>query len=131
MQGQLALRQVVAPAVEESDLRHAAGNNLDPRSETVNALIDGFEAMKAEAGTPVNVVVNEPTEGYIDQLLLDCGVDAILHDGGAVDGGWRWIAITPAGDASFVVMDPMGDWYVVPEDEIAGNYAVSCGFYSP
>ncbi|MCA9903351.1 MAG: extracellular solute-binding protein [Anaerolineae bacterium] len=43
----------------------------DPRSETVNALIDGFEAMKAEAGEPVDVVVNEPTEGYIDQLLLD------------------------------------------------------------
>lgn len=67
----------------------------------------------------------------IDQLLLDCGVDATLYDGGEVDGGWRWIASTPAGDASFVVMNPLGDWYVVPEDEIAGNYAVSCGFYSP
>jgi multiple sugar transport system substrate-binding protein len=43
----------------------------DPRSATVNALIQGFIAMKAEAGEPVNIVINEPTEGYVDQLLLD------------------------------------------------------------
>lgn len=43
----------------------------DPRSETVNALIQDFVAMKAEEGVTVNVVVNEPTEGYDDQLLLD------------------------------------------------------------
>ncbi|NWG15247.1 MAG: extracellular solute-binding protein [Chloroflexi bacterium] len=45
----------------------------DPRSETVNALIEGFVAMKAEAGVTVDVVINEPTEGYGDQLLLDFG----------------------------------------------------------
>jgi multiple sugar transport system substrate-binding protein len=43
----------------------------DPRSETVNALIEAFVAQKAEAGVTVNVTVNEPTEGYDDQLLLD------------------------------------------------------------
>ncbi len=43
----------------------------DPRSETVNGLIEGFVAAQAEAGVTVNVVVNEPTEGYVDQLLLD------------------------------------------------------------
>ncbi|NDJ61653.1 MAG: extracellular solute-binding protein [Chloroflexi bacterium] len=43
----------------------------DPRSETVNALIDAFVEMKAEAGVTVEVVINEPTEGYTDQLLLD------------------------------------------------------------
>ncbi len=43
----------------------------DPRSETVNALIDDFVAMKAEEGVTVNVTINEPTEGYEDQLLLD------------------------------------------------------------
>lgn len=43
----------------------------DPRSETMNALIDDFVAMKAEEGVTVNVVINEPTEGYNDQLLLD------------------------------------------------------------
>ncbi len=43
----------------------------DPRSETVNALIDAFVEMKAEAGVTVNVAINEPTEGYTDQLLLD------------------------------------------------------------
>ncbi|MBN1964394.1 MAG: extracellular solute-binding protein [Anaerolineae bacterium] len=43
----------------------------DPRSDTVNALIDAFVAMKAEAGVAVNVVINEPTDAYDDQLLLD------------------------------------------------------------
>jgi ABC-type glycerol-3-phosphate transport system substrate-binding protein len=43
----------------------------DPRSETVNALIDDFVAMKAEQGVTVDVTINEPTEGYVDQLLLD------------------------------------------------------------
>lgn len=43
----------------------------DPRSETVNELIDQFVAMKADEGVNVNVVVNEPTESYEDQLLLD------------------------------------------------------------
>ena len=43
----------------------------DPRSETVNALIDAFIAAKAAEGVEVEIVVNEPTEGYNDQLLLD------------------------------------------------------------
>jgi multiple sugar transport system substrate-binding protein len=43
----------------------------DPRSETVNALINDFVAMKAEQGVTVEVTINEPTEGYDDQLLLD------------------------------------------------------------
>ena len=43
----------------------------DPRSETVNALIEEFVAAKADEGVTVNVVINEPTEGYTDQLLLD------------------------------------------------------------
>ena len=43
----------------------------DPRSETVNALIEEFVAMKADEGITVNVEINEPTEGYTDQLLLD------------------------------------------------------------
>lgn len=43
----------------------------DPRSETVNALIADFVAMKAEQGVTVEVTINEPTEGYDDQLLLD------------------------------------------------------------
>lgn len=43
----------------------------DPRSETVNALIQSFVEMKAEQGVTVNVEINEPTEGYDDQLLLD------------------------------------------------------------
>ncbi|MFQ3565587.1 MAG: extracellular solute-binding protein [Aggregatilineales bacterium] len=43
----------------------------DPRSQTVNALINDFVAMKAEQGVTVQVVINEPTEGYDDQLLLD------------------------------------------------------------
>jgi maltose-binding protein MalE len=47
----------------------------DPRSETVNALIDGFVSMKADEGVTVNVVINEPTEGYTDQLLLDFSAD--------------------------------------------------------
>jgi len=43
----------------------------DPRSESVNSLIEQFVEMKAEEGITVNVVINEPTEGYNDQLLLD------------------------------------------------------------
>jgi multiple sugar transport system substrate-binding protein len=43
----------------------------DPRSETVNALIEAFVDMKAEEGVTVEVQINEPTEGYNDQLLLD------------------------------------------------------------
>lgn len=43
----------------------------DPRSDTVNALIDEFVAAKAAEGAEVVVVINEPTEGYNDQLLLD------------------------------------------------------------
>jgi multiple sugar transport system substrate-binding protein len=45
----------------------------DPRSEIVNELISDFVAMKAEAGVTVDVTINEPTEGYMDQLLLDFG----------------------------------------------------------
>lgn len=47
----------------------------DPRSETVNALIEEFVAMKAEEGITVEVTINEPTEGYNDQLLLDFSAD--------------------------------------------------------
>jgi multiple sugar transport system substrate-binding protein len=43
----------------------------DPRSEVVNALIEDFVAMKADEGVTINVTINEPTEGYEDQLLLD------------------------------------------------------------
>ena len=43
----------------------------DLRSETVNVLINDFVAFKADQGISVNVVVNEPTDGYEDQLLLD------------------------------------------------------------
>ena len=63
------LGAVAASAQDEATLTVSFPG--DPRSETVNALIEGFIAMKTEAGEPVNVVINEPTEGYIDQLLLD------------------------------------------------------------
>ena len=114
---------------DATTLAPASGNGTVSSSVTTVTYV--FDVGTGGPTTPGGDDVATAAATIIDQLLLDCGVDAILHDGGAVDGGWRWIAITPAGDASFVVMDPMGDWYVVPEDEIAGNYAVSCGFYSP
>ena len=43
----------------------------DQRSDVVNGLIDDFVAMKADQGVTVKTTVNEPTEGYVDQLLVD------------------------------------------------------------
>ncbi|HAP78020.1 MAG TPA: hypothetical protein DCR14_18300 [Acidimicrobiaceae bacterium] len=68
----------------------------------------------------------------LDLLLLDCGVDGTFIDGGPVEGdGYRWIVSTPDGDASFVVYEPLGEWFVQPEDDLAAAIAVSCGFYMP
>lgn len=65
----LVLGSSVLVAQEEQDLTISFPG--DPRSETVNALIEAFVEMKAEEGITVNVNINEPTEGYTDQLLLD------------------------------------------------------------
>lgn len=43
----------------------------DTRSEVVNQLIGEFVDMKAGEGVTVDVQVNEPTDAYFDQLLLD------------------------------------------------------------
>ena len=43
----------------------------DTRSETMEQIIDSFIAMKASQGVLVTVETNQPTEGYLDQLLLD------------------------------------------------------------
>ena len=43
----------------------------DPRSEIVNELINDFVAMQADNGVTVDVTINEPTDGYFDQLLVD------------------------------------------------------------
>jgi multiple sugar transport system substrate-binding protein len=43
----------------------------DVRSETIRALIADYIAFKAAQGITVNVTINEPTEGYEDQLILD------------------------------------------------------------
>lgn len=67
----LSLFLGVASVMAQDEMTLTVSFPGDPRSETVNALIDAFEEMKAEAGTPVTVVINEPTEGYNDQLLLD------------------------------------------------------------
>ena len=66
----------------------------------------------------------------LDLLLLDCGVSATFTNMGEVEGGWNWIATTPSGDADFTVYDPTGEWFVQPNNELAGQLAVSCGFYS-
>ena len=61
----------MAPAIAQDNASLTISFPGDPRSETVNALIDQFVAAKAEEGVNVEVVINEPTEGYNDQLLLD------------------------------------------------------------
>ena len=43
----------------------------DNRSGTMNQIIDSFIAKKASEGVLVTVETNEPTDGYLDQLLLD------------------------------------------------------------
>ncbi|MDO8362691.1 MAG: hypothetical protein Q7V88_07330 [Actinomycetota bacterium] len=67
----------------------------------------------------------------LDQLLLDCGVFVEFTSMGEVEGGWRWIASNEGGDADFTVMDPTGNWYVQPNNQLAADMAVSCGFYQP
>lgn len=67
----------------------------------------------------------------LDLLLLDCGVTASYTNMGEVEGGWNWIATTPSGDADFTILDPTGAWYVQANNELAGELAVSCGFYTP
>ena len=67
----------------------------------------------------------------LDLLLLDCGVTATYTNMGEVEGGWNWIATTPSGDADFTILDPTGAWYVQANNELAGELAVSCGFYTP
>ena len=104
----------------------------------VPALLYAFDVGTAGPGTdpgtdPGGEFTDEATAALtiLDQLMLDCGVSGDFTDGGAADGGWRWIVSTPDGDASFVVYNPLGsDWYVLPEDELAGSLAVGCGFYS-
>ena len=43
----------------------------DLRSETINELITEFISIQAEQGRTLSISVNEPTDGYEDQLLLD------------------------------------------------------------
>ena len=62
---------VISPVIAQDTLTISFPAVGDPRSETVNALIDQFVAAKADEGVTVEVVINEPTEGYNDQLLLD------------------------------------------------------------
>jgi multiple sugar transport system substrate-binding protein len=69
----LVLSLGVFTALAQDSVKLTVSFPGDPRSETVNKLIEGFVAMKAEAGVNVEMVVNEPTEGYGDQLLLDFG----------------------------------------------------------
>ena len=55
----------------QADLTLTVSFPGDLRSETINTLIDDFVATKADQGVSVSVEVNEPTDGYEDQLLLD------------------------------------------------------------
>lgn len=68
----------------------------------------------------------------IDQLLLDCGYNITeWTDNGEVDNGWNWIASAPAGPADFFVYDPLGNWSVGVNNQVAADLAVECGFYQP
>jgi multiple sugar transport system substrate-binding protein len=79
----------------------------DLRSETVHALIDDFVAFEAAQGVSVNVTLNEPTEGYEDQLLLDFGA-GISPD---------VFAISPNSMAEFA-----GAGLMLPMDEYLANW---------
>jgi multiple sugar transport system substrate-binding protein len=61
----------ILPLLAQEEVTLTVSFPGDPRSETVNALIQDFIAAKAAEGVTVNIVINEPTEGYNDQLLLD------------------------------------------------------------
>ena len=67
----LSLMLGVSVVVAQDEVTLTVSFPGDPRSETVNALIEDFVEWKAEDGVTVTVEINEPTEGYTDQLLLD------------------------------------------------------------
>lgn len=69
------LLSVMGTGISQEDNTLTISFPGDPRSETVNALIDQFIEMKAEQGITVEITINEPTEGYNDQLLLDFSAD--------------------------------------------------------
>lgn len=81
--------------------------------------------------TPDTTVANTSEDASItilDGLLLDCGVTGTYTNMGEVEGGWNWIVTTPSGDADFTVFDPTGSWSVQPNNELAGEISVNCGF---
>ena len=67
----LVLGVILPAALAQEEVTLTVSFPGDPRSETVNALIEDFVAMKDEQGVTVNMEINEPTEAYEDQLLLD------------------------------------------------------------
>lgn len=82
--------------------------------------------------SPEVATLDQAALTIVDMLLLDCGYDITeWTDGGPVDGGWTWIATTPAGPATFVVHDPLGAFWVDVADQAAADLAVACGFYNP
>lgn len=71
---------------------------------------------------------------YLDLLLLDCGLEfsQILSQGGD-DESWRFLVPTPMGDLDLTVLVGTGgdDVLVQPNNQLAGDIAVECGFYEP
>jgi len=79
----------------------------DLRSETINELITEFVSVQEEQGRTINVSVNEPTDGYEDQLLLD------LAAGISPDV----VAISPNSIAEFVEAG-----LIFPLDELTSDW---------
>ncbi|MEO1666699.1 MAG: extracellular solute-binding protein [Chloroflexota bacterium] len=70
----ISLNTISLHAQEEATLTISFPGDL--RSEVVNDLIAQFVSAQSEEGREVTVIVNEPTDGYEDQLLLDFAAGA-------------------------------------------------------
>ncbi len=114
--------------------------DIDRYGTCVNTGGGSFEAAPAEptdpapAEAPVAATPDVIAAQYLDLLLLDCGVvyDTLGSQGGD-DTSWRFVVPTARGDADFTVwLTGVGDDVTVqPNNELAGQIAVECGFYEP
>ncbi len=115
----------------EPCVRTGGGASTDPApAESGPEASADVPGAPQEPGATPEVIASQ----YLDLLLLDCGVvyDALGSQGGD-DTSWRFIVPTDRGDAGFTVwLAGVGDDVIVqPDDELAGQIAVECGFYEP
>ena len=65
----------------------------------------------------------------LDTVLTACGYTPSYTSLGEVDGpAWEFIASLPEGDADFLIYNPLGEYSIVPNNQLAIDVSVNCGF---